>query len=240
MVRMHSTKPLKQANDLSRCIVLNRGQLDMPFQKQDETFGTSPVGTSWMASPHKETWHFLSDLHWLSCSNPSIFEDQMMFFQPGSPLRRLLFPIVDPASLTAFPDQTKHNILSMPRLMCLFWILAIFMEHAQWPLKLAGELQDLQHRLIRHGLDRSGSPMMLCWVLLRDDDSGGLHPRSWAIVRYISVIKPWDGDKQQNLTRLLHGYLLRDNTTEAQQRQYYGVMENMMTEVRTLGETAIS
>ena len=116
----------------------------------------------------------------------------------------------------------------------LLWILAIFLEYAQSPLQLAGELQDLKIRLRRHGLDRFGSPLMLCWLLLRKEESLELHPRSWAVVRLINVIKIWDVSKQHNLTTLLHGYLLGNQTTEAHQQQYYCVMEGIMEDLATL------
>lgn len=126
--------------------------------------------------------------------------------------------------------------ISIPRLICLLWILAIFLEYAQSPLQLEGELQDLKIRLRRHGFDRFGSPMMLCWLLLRKEESLELHPRSWAVVRLMNVIKMWDVSKQHNLGTLLHGYLLGGQTTEAHQQLYYRVMEGIREDMATLNE----
>jgi hypothetical protein len=117
-------------------------------------------------------------------------------------------------------------------LACLLWILVMFLEYAQSPLQLAGELQDLNIRLQRHGLDRLGSPMMLCWLLLGKGESMELHPRSWVVVRLINHIKGWDVSKKHNLTTLLHGYLLGNQTTEELQQQYHCVMEGILEELR--------
>jgi hypothetical protein len=76
--------------------------------------------------------------------------------------------------------------------------------------------------------------MVLCWLLLRKDESLELHPRSWAVVRLTNVIKIWDVSKQHNLTTLLHGYLLGKQSTEAHQQQHYCVMEGIMEDLATL------
>jgi hypothetical protein len=118
--------------------------------------------------------------------------------------------------------------------MCLLWVLMIFLDCAQSPLQLGGELQDLEVRLRRYRLDRSGSPMMLCWLLLRKEESLELHPRSWAVIRLINVIKIWDVSKQHDLTTLLHGYLLGNQTTGAHLQQYCCVMEGIMEDLANL------
>jgi hypothetical protein len=116
--------------------------------------------------------------------------------------------------------------------MCLLWVLTLFLEYAQSaPSQLTAELQDLEGRLRRQCLDRFGSPMMLCWLLLRKEESVELHPRSWAVVRYINVIKTWDVLKQQNLTTLLQSYLLGKKATEA---QYHRVMKSIMQDMAIL------
>jgi hypothetical protein len=124
-------------------------------------------------------------------------------------------------------------MIHIPRLTCSLWMLAIFLEYAQSPLQIARELQDMKIRLRRHGLDRFGTPRMLCWLLLRKEESLELHPRSWAVVRLINVIKMWDVSKQHNLTTLLHGYLLGNQITEAHQQLFYGVMEGIMEDFAT-------
>lgn len=70
--------------------------------------------------------------------------------------------------------------------------------------------------------------MMLCWLLLGKGESFELHPRSWAVVRLINVVKIWDISKQHHLTKTLYGYLLGKETTKAHQQQYYYVMEGIM------------
>jgi hypothetical protein len=126
-------------------------------------------------------------------------------------------------------------MISIPRLMCLIWVLSLFLEYAQSaPLYLAAELQDLEGRLRRQRLDRFGSPMMLCWLLLRKEESVELHPRSWAVVRHINVIKTWDMSKRQNLTTLLQSYLLGKKATETQRQQYHLVMKGVMQDMATL------
>jgi hypothetical protein len=162
---------------------------------------------------------------------PSIFQINAHFFSPQSPLHHLL-RISDFTSPEAFRDPTAK--ISISSLACLLWILAIFLEDAQSPLQLAGELQDLEKRLRRHGLNRFGSPLTLCWLLLRKEESSELHPRSWTVVRLINVIKTWDVSKQYNLTTLLYGYLLGNQITEAHQQQYYCVIEGIIEELATL------
>jgi len=129
-------------------------------------------------------------------------------------------------------DPTR--IVFHTRLMSLLWILAIFVEYTQSPLQLTEDLQDLQIRLQRHGLDRFGSPMMLCWMLLRKEKSLELHPRSWAIVRFINVIKTWDVSRQRNLMTLLLGYLLGNLASEDHQQQHNCVMEGIAEDLATL------
>lgn len=119
--------------------------------------------------------------------------------------------------------------------MCLLWILVLFLEYAQSaPSELAAELQNLEGRLWRQHLDRFGSPIMLCWLLLRKEESVELHPRSWAVVKHINIIKTWDVSRQQNLTTLLQGYLLGKRVSEAQRQQYHGVMKGVMQDMAAL------
>jgi hypothetical protein len=219
-----------------RCIILCRGHFKTPFRKGRDTPSAKPGIPSRALSLQRETWHFLSDLYWLSRASPSIFQKQSRFFEPESPLYRLAFGTTDLASLTAFPDPTKKTITSMPGLTCLLWVLAIFLDHAQSPDQLADELQQLQDRLKRHQLDRFGSPMMLCWMLLKKEESGDVHPRSWVVVRHISVIKKWDADKQSDLSTLLNGFLLGNEPAEAQQRRYHSIMESIMKSEESLSE----
>ena len=192
-----------------------------------------PGATSKIPSLRHEIWHFLSDLYWLSQSTPPIFSRYSHFFESQSPLHRLVFGTADLASLETFPDDMKKDMFSLPCLMCLLWVLSIFVEHAYSPPQLFGELQELQERLRRQKLDRRGSPLLLFWALLKKEDSGELHPRSWATVRFLSVIKVWSGEKQQALATLLHGYLLSCEPAEAQRRRYYLVMEGLMEEPGT-------
>jgi hypothetical protein len=217
-------KSCRSLND-SRTIILSQGQFKIPFRREPHTTQSPFNAPSWILSSCDELSDFLSNLHWLSWSNPSIFQANAHFFGPQTPLDHLL-GISDFASPEAFLDPTK--IIYNSTIACLLWILAIFLEYAQSPLQLAGELQDLNIRLQRHGLDRLGSPMMLCWLLLGKRESLELHPRSWAVVRLVNVIKMWDVSKKHNLTTLLHGYLLGNQTTEALQQQYHCVMEGIM------------
>jgi hypothetical protein len=172
--------------------------------------------------------HFEGNTTLLSWSSPYIFQSNAHFFGPRSPLHCLLgiFAVTSPKCIR---DPTK--LITISRLTCLLWILSIFLEYARSPLQLVGELQDLQVRLQRHGLDRFGSPMMLCWLLLRKEESLEPHPRSWAVVRFINVIKIWDVSKQHDLTTLLHGYLLGNQTTDAHLQQYSCVMEGIMEDL---------
>ncbi|KIW69241.1 hypothetical protein PV04_05128 [Phialophora macrospora] len=227
-----------------RSIILNRGQFKVPFRRDRETTPRSTPASTWLPSSYQETWHFLSDLHWLWRSSPSLFQTQSAsFFAPQSPLHRLVFGTIDLASLQAFRDPTRKNLVSIPRVFCVLWVLSIFLEHAGSAVQIAAELQDVEDRLRRHGLDRSRSPMMLCWVLLRENEqssSSHVHPRSWAVVRHVNLIKMWDVDKQRDLTALLHGYLLVDRTAEAQQRLYHSVMEGLMGDMESLTEDSQS
>ncbi|OCT47840.1 hypothetical protein CLCR_03413 [Cladophialophora carrionii] len=240
---------------LAWSIILNRGHFKLPFRSDRNdrnsvtvtvtvnsypTSGTpaaqpTPPLSGGLLSSYHETWHFLSDLHWLSRSSPSLFQSQSPFFEVQSPLHRLVFGTIDLARLQAFRDPTRKNLVSIPRVFCVLWILSIFLEHARSAVEIAAELQRLEERLRRHLLDRSGSPMMLCWFLLRDEKSSQLHRRSWAVVRHVNLIKMWDVDKQRNLTALLHGYLVFDETTaEAQHQLYHSVMEGIMEDMANL------
>jgi hypothetical protein len=208
-----------------------QGQFKIPFRREPDTTQSTFYAPSWILSSHYEISNFVSNLHWLSWSSPSIFQANAHFFGPRSPLHRLLGTF-DVTGLESFRDPT-HKI-STPRLICLLWILAIFLEYTQSPLQLTEELQDLEIRLRRHGLDRLGSPRMLCWLLLRKEESWELHPRSCTVVRLINVIKIWDVSKQHDLTTLLHGYLLGNQTTDAHLQQYSCVMEGIMEDLATL------
>jgi hypothetical protein len=53
-------------------------------------------------------------------------------------------------------------------------------------------------------------------------------------VRLINIIKVWDVSKQHNLTTLLYGYLLGNQTAEAYQQQYHRVMEGILEDLATL------
>jgi hypothetical protein len=182
-------------------------------------------------SSHYELSDFLANLHSLSCSSPSIFQANAYLFGPQSRLHRF-FGTLNLTGLEAFRYPVK--VISILRLFCLLWILRIFLEHAQSPLELVGELQYLQIRLSRHGLDRFGSPMMLCWLLLREEEILELHPRSWAVVRLLNIIKVWNISRQHKLTTLLYGYLLCDEANEAQQQQHYSFMKDIMEDLTTL------
>jgi hypothetical protein len=210
-----------------------QGQFKIPFRKEPDTTQSTFYAPSWILSSRYEISNFVSNLHWLSWSSPSIFQANAHFFGPRSPLHRLLGTF-DVTGLESFRDPTRK--ISTPRLICLLCILAIFLEYAQSPLQLEGELQGLKIRLRRHGFDRFGSPLVLCWLLLSKEESLALHPRSWAVVRLINVIKTWDVSKQHNLTTLLHGYLLGDQTTEAHEQLYYRVMESIREDMATLNE----
>jgi hypothetical protein len=200
-----------------RTIILCQGQFKIQFRKEPCT------ASSWILSSYNEISDFLSSLHWLSSwSSPSIFQVDAHFLSPLYPL----LGISDLSSPEGFREPTR--IIPISSLACLIWILSIFLDHAQSPLQLERELQDLK---TRHGL---GSPMMLCWLLLGKGESFELHPRSWAVVRLINIIKMWDISKQQNLMTLLHGYLLGNQTTEARQQQYDSVIEGIMEDLATL------
>jgi hypothetical protein len=212
-------------------IILCQEHFKILFQREPDTTQSTLYVPARILSSHYELLELLSNLHRLSCSSPSIFQVNAHLLGPQSALHRLL-GIFDITGPNFFRNPTKT--ISSSRLTCLLWILTIFLEYAQSPIHLAGELQDLKIRLQHHGLDRFGSPMMLCWVLLRKEESLELHPRSWAVVRLINVIKLWDVSKQHNLTTLLHGYLLDNQTTKAHKEQYYCVIEGIMEELAIL------
>jgi hypothetical protein len=71
-------------------------------------------------------------------------------------------------------------------------------------------------------------------LLLKKEESLELHPRSWAVVRLMNVIKNWEVSKQHDLTRLLRGYLSDNQTIEAHQQQYYDIMEGIREDLATL------
>ncbi|KAJ9611185.1 hypothetical protein H2200_004368 [Cladophialophora chaetospira] len=224
---------------LGWCIITGRGQFGIPFRKEVNTSEATAAAPSLPLSSYHETWHFLSDLHWLTRSSPDLFQAQIPYFSVESPLHRLVFGTIDLASLKAFRDPTREHLVSMPRIFCLLWVLSIFLEHAQSPGHVAAELQDLQRRIRLGHLETCGSPMMLCWLLLRKEEPIAVHPRSWAIVRHINLIKMWDLRQQRGLTTLLVGYLLIDQTAEAQMRQYNAVMEGVMEDMAGLNAESI-
>jgi hypothetical protein len=155
------------------------------------------------------------------------------FFDPQSLYHRF-WGAFGATGVEHFRDSTE--IAFVPLLMCLIWILTIFLEYALSPGELEGELQRLKIRLQRHGLDRSGSTLMLSWVLLRKEESLELHPRSWVVVRFINVIKTWDVSRQRNLTALLLGYLRGNLASEPHQQQYKCVIKDIMEDLATLAE----
>jgi hypothetical protein len=214
-----------------RVITQCQGQFKIRFQREPDTTQSTLYGPSPILSSHYELSDFVSNLHRLSYLNPSIFRVNDHFFGPLSPLHRLLgtFSI---NGLESFREPT--NAVAILRLTCLIWILMIFLQYAQSPLNLALELQDLNIRLRRHGLDRFGSPMTLCWLLLREEESFKLHPRSWAVVRLINIIKMWEVSRQYNLTALLCGYLLYNQTTAAHQQLRYYIMEGIVKDLDSL------
>lgn len=224
------SKSRRQLNG-SRPIILCQGQFKIPFRREPDTIQSMTYAPSSILSSHYELSDFLSNLHALSCSIPSIFQAYSWIFRHRSLLHRF-FGTLNLTGLEAFRNPVK--VISILRLVCLLWILRIFLEHAQSPLELVGELQYLQIRLSRHGLDRFGSPMILCWLLLREEDILELHPRSWVVVRLINIIKVWNVSRQHKLTTLLYGYLLCDEASEAQQQQHYSVMKEIMDDLTTL------
>jgi hypothetical protein len=214
-----------------RAVIICQGHLNIPFRREPGPKKSTSNATSLILFSYCELSNFLSKLHRLSCSSPSVFQTNAHFFDSQSPLHRLL-GFFDDTGLEAFRDPTKW--LSITRLACLLWILTIFLDYSRSPLQLAGELQDLKIRLQRHRLDRFGLPMMLCMLLLKKEESLELHPRSWAVVRLMNVIKNWEVSKQHDLTRLLRGYLSDNQTIEAHQQQYYDIMEGIREDLATL------
>jgi hypothetical protein len=106
--------------------------------------------------------------------------------------------------------------ISFCRLASLLWILAIFLEYGHSPVTLKAELQRLQMRLLKHGLDRSGSTVMLCELLLKKEEYLEVHHRSYPVVRIMNVVKAWNIRQQGDLARLLYGYLANFYSPDAE------------------------
>jgi hypothetical protein len=205
-----------------------QGQFKIPFRREPDTIQSMLYTGSWLSTSYYEISGYLSNLHWLSCSKPCIFQANAHFFGPRSLLYRLL-GTSDVTGIEPFPNPTR--MISLTRLMCLLWILTIYLEYAHSPVQLTGELQDLYLRLRHRGINQSVSHLLLCWLLLRKEESLELHSRSWAVVRFMNVIKTWDVSIQHNLTALLLGYLLGNQTAEALQQKYDFVMEGILEDL---------
>jgi hypothetical protein len=178
----------------------------------------------------------LSNLKWHTWSNPSLFQSHMHLFGPSSPLYHLL-RIPDILGLDPIRDPAK--VLALARLMCLLWLVSLFVAHARNPTALALYLDALLAQLSPYGLDGStssshsstGSPMMLCWLLLKRDETLELHEISWSVVRHVNVVKAWNPRVQHALAALLYGYLAGEAETDAHQRRHDLLIEGVLRDM---------
>src|SRR5262249_37914874 len=134
-----------------RGIILSPGRVKIPFRRESNATQSTIYTTSSILSSHYEIVDFLSNLQWLYYSNFSIFQENTRLFDSRSLFYRFLSTF-DASGVEVFRDSTRLTFI--PILMCLIWILTIFLEYSQSPEQLSGELQALTLRLQRHRLDR--------------------------------------------------------------------------------------
>ena len=207
-----------------RAIIILPGYFKLPLPGAPRSIRSTSATPSSKFFSLSELYHCLKDVHGIFRSNPILFAEHAHYFKRHTPIHRLLE--LEDDEEYHFIRNSSH-VISICRLACLFWIFAIFIEHGQSPESLGFELEKLRLRLVRHGLDHYGSNLMLCELLLKEENSVEVHIRGWQLVRIMNLVKAWGIERQDDLASLLYGYLSCTYSLDVEGQHYERVMNQI-------------
>ena len=185
-----------------------------------------------------ELLNTLAEIHKLSVSNVlfRIFSNTS-FAAMRAVLDRLIVPKYGNDEIY----RDRAHLKSACRLAVLLSIETVFLEHRTAPneqrrAEIVRKLDDLQQRMIAHGVDRQGSIEKLWHIIMTKKSKAkvALEAREWQTVRLMNMAKQLRVDTINDIANLLWAYL-RHGTREGRlESMYANVVQRIKGDLQML------